>query len=198
MSTAHEHARLAMKAGVKALEGEDSPTLEDFKTARDLAKSAHETLKAACDLLSKGINQVMEEDEEEPKPDTSAPLFQEDGQPVPVADLSVPALGFTPQSTDAELVDPPEVIFGIMLDQWEKTGFEEGRTLKEFKPIRAKWNTLFKVDTSHEKRETLNLLRWAMENTSNCWCDPQCAVDLQAPSPREAEEAGEVGEVGGE
>jgi exonuclease VII small subunit len=187
MSTAHEHARLAMKAGVKALEGEDSPTLEDFKTARDLAKSAHETLKAACDLLSKGINQVMEEDEEEPAPDAAPPLFDGEGQPVPAADLSVPTLGFTPQTVDAE------VIFGIMLDQWEKTGFEEGRTLKEFKPIRSKWNTLFKVDTSHEKRETLNLLRWAMENTSNCWCDPQCAVDLQAPSPSEAEEAGEVG-----
>ena len=186
MSTAHEHARLALKAGAKALEGDQPPTLEDFKTARDLAKSAHETLKAGCDLLAKGINQVMDEDHaEEVTPPTPPAMFSEDGQPVPEADLTRPAIVCAPYPApdwmDVEVVDHGEEI-AHLLDAWEQFGIEDGRSMKLFIPLRALWMEAFEADALG----TISLLRWAMDNVSGCWCDPACADDLKFPLPGEA------------
>jgi hypothetical protein len=180
---------MAMRAAVKALEGEAPPTLEDFKAARDLAKSAFETLKASYDLLSKGINQVMEDEVEAPPASPSAPLFTEEGHPRPEADLSIPALLCKPYpeegALDVEIVGDPATQFCSLLDEWEKAGFEEGRSLKTFIQMRDLWWEEFQKDITPEKQETLGLLKWAMENVSGCWCDPKCALDLQMPSPGE-------------
>lgn len=116
LSNAHEHAYSALTAAAQALEGPGTPTLADFKDARDLAKSAHETLDSAYKLLSKGIHHVIdgEGDEEtklfkpngEPQPEadlTAAPA--EEPAPAPEPDLTLPALGCD-GVMDAEIVDP--------------------------------------------------------------------------------------------
>lgn len=85
MSNAHEHAYSALTAAAQALEGPGTPTLADFKDARDLAKSAHETLDSAYKLLSKGIHHVIDG-----KGDEETKLFKPNGEPQPEADLTVP------------------------------------------------------------------------------------------------------------
>lgn len=189
MSTALEHARMAMKAAVKALEGDASPTLEDVRTARDLAKSAHETLKAGYDLLSKGINQVMQDEDPAPSAPEPPPMFDEHGAATPEADLTVPSIRCAPypdhDAMDVEIVANPAKTLDEMLNAWETFGFEEGRSMRVFIPIRAQWFDAFNADPE----ATLDLLRWTMDNTANCWVDPKCAEDLRMPGPDDAETA---------
>lgn len=65
MSNAHQHALYSLKAAATCLLKDGTPTLQDFKNARELAKSATITLDSAVKLLEKGIHSVVSIDEEE-------------------------------------------------------------------------------------------------------------------------------------
>lgn len=212
MSNAISYSRGGLKGALGALE--NNPTLDDVKTARDLAKGAFETLKAAYDLLSKGIYEVASEDDMAPRtPAPGEPLFN-GTEPAPAADLTLPALGFTapddhPDAIDAELVHEPTPeelgeYFSGLLDTWEGMGFEAGRgTLKDFKMIRQAWWLAFGEDRAaiaERLREAVDRdLAWDTPEGAKETMDAVAVVQLEPGQVAEIlEAAAEIAEEEGQ
>lgn len=199
MSNAIDYSRGSLKGALNALES--NPTLDDVKTARDLAKGAFETLKAAYDLLSKGIYEVAAEEDMAPKaPAPGEPLFN-GTEPASAADLTLPALGFTapddhPDAIDAELVQEPTAeelgeFFSGLLDTWEGMGFEAGQgSLKDFKMIRQAWWLAFGED----RTGIAERLRQAVDRGLS-WDTPEGAKETMDAVQGVQLEPGQVAEI---
>jgi DNA segregation ATPase FtsK/SpoIIIE-like protein len=131
------------------------PTLADFKEARDLAKSAHETLDASVKLLSKGIYHVIDVN------DGKTPLFDGDGNPrpeaevpnpdlaapapTPEADLTVPALGCAPREDGAIDVEIVEGSVSDLADVEDVDELAEGIPPADDAPVVTESDRLFEA-----------------------------------------------------